>query len=100
MPPLTSSQVRALRAQGHHLDPVVMVGQSGIHDAVVAKVCAELAVHELIKVRVGQGVGRTRELAAALAAAAEAELVQVLGRTMLLYKERPPEEEKEKPPER
>ena len=49
--PLTGKQRRALRALGHHLEPVVLVGQNGITDGVVAAVDQALHDHELIKVK-------------------------------------------------
>lgn len=42
----------ALRAQAHHLDPVVLLGSNGLTDAVIKEVDRELNVHGLIKVRV------------------------------------------------
>ncbi len=96
MSTLTSRERRALRARGHHLDPMVRVGQAGIHQAVVHKVAAELRVHELIKVKVGQWAPiSAKEAAPILAEQTGAEIVQVIGGVVLLYKERPPEDEDE-----
>ena len=93
MSPLTSRERRNLRARGHHLEPVARVGQEGITPAVIAHVEAELAIHELIKVKVGQGApAPSKEAGPQLAAACDAELVQVIGRVVLLYKELPEDE--------
>ena len=51
-PELTPSERKDLKARAHHLDPVVMVGDSGLTPAVVAEAGRAIAVHELIKVRV------------------------------------------------
>lgn len=94
MAPLTSRERRALRARGHHLEPVARIGQAGITPAVIAHVEAELAVHELIKVKVGQGAPVEAKAAGPeLARAVGAELAQVIGRVVLLYKELPPDED-------
>ena len=86
---LTGKQRRTLRALGHHLDPVVQVGKSGVTDAVERKVAAELENHELIKLRVGSECPQTPdEAGGALSAACDAALVQVIGRTALLYRRR------------
>ncbi len=87
---LTSRQVRFLRARGHHLTPAVMVGREGVTPAVLAALNASLAAHELVKVKVQQNCPLDRRQAAALLAKrAPASLVQVLGRTLLLYRANP-----------
>ena len=48
---LTGAQRRALRARGHHLEPVVQLGKSGLSDAVVKATRDALDRHELVKVR-------------------------------------------------
>ena len=83
---LSGKQRHYLRGLGHHLEPVVQVGKEGITDGLVGATAAALAEHELIKVRVGEHAGDRHDIAAALAAAAE--LVGVVGRTLLLYRAR------------
>ncbi len=86
---LSGKQRRYLRGLGHHLDAVVQVGKEGISEGLVGALDAALLQHELIKVRLGEGVAVDRHtLAGALAEATSAELVQVLGRTLLLYRPR------------
>lgn len=86
---LTGPQKRHLRGLAHHLDPVVLVGQHGVTDAVVAKVSRELEHHELIKVQVSQdGPEPAREVAQGLAERAGAALVQVIGHRVVLYRRR------------
>ncbi len=84
---LTGKDRRFLRGLGHHLDPVVQLGKEGLSEAFVAAVEQALSDHELVKVRVGEGAPMERRAAAeAIAAATHAELAQVLGRTLLLYR--------------
>jgi RNA-binding protein len=86
---LTGKQRRYLRGLGHGLEPVVHVGKEGVTDPLVAATEAALVTHELIKVKIVQSVAEARhELAEALAARTGAELVQVLGNTVLLYRRR------------
>lgn len=85
---LNGKQRRKLRAMGHHLEPVVMVGQQGVTDAVVAATEQALYDHELIKVKINEGPEDRKEAAVHLATATEAELAQLLGRTALLFKRR------------
>ena len=49
---LSTKEILALKAQAHHLHPVVMVGQQGLTDSVIKETDAALTAHELIKVRV------------------------------------------------
>jgi RNA-binding protein len=86
---LTGKQRRHLRALGHHLDPVVQVGHGGINEAVVREADAQLEVHELIKVKIGESSPQARhEAAELLAGQTGAQIAQVLGRTALLYRRR------------
>jgi RNA-binding protein len=79
-----------LRALGHHLQPVVQVGKEGATEALVSAVKSALETHELIKVRLGENAeGDRHELAASIATSSEAELVEQLGRTLLLYRRHP-----------
>jgi RNA-binding protein len=87
--PLTGKQRRALRAMGHHLEPVLQVGHAGITPGVVAALEQALWDHELVKVKVGSEARDRKAVAAELAEATGAELAQVLGRTLLLYKPNP-----------
>lgn len=87
---LASVAIRHLRGLGHHLDPIVQVGKEGVTEGLVAAASRALRDHELVKVRVASEAPEDRkETAAALALAAGAELVQVIGRTFLIYKRNP-----------
>jgi RNA-binding protein len=86
---LNGRQRRFLRALGHHLAPVVHVGKDGVTDGLLAALAAALERHELIKVRMTETAPDDRhDTASACAAGTAAELVQVLGRTLLLYRAR------------
>ena len=82
---LTGKQNRYLRAMGHHLDPVVTIGKSGLSDEVLAKLMDELDTHELIKVKVGKGALKRNDAVPLLATQTGAHVVQLLGKTILLY---------------
>src|SRR5512133_1572215 len=81
---------KALRAAGHHLSPVVQVGKDGVTDAVIRQLDAQLGAHELVKVKVGTESPEDRfEAAERLGEAAGAQIAQVLGRTVLVYRRHP-----------
>ena len=87
MAELSGKQKRHLRALGHHLEPALMIGAQGVAEGPIGELDRSLAVHELVKVRVGQGCPLERqEVAAALAAATGSAVAQILGRTLLFYR--------------
>ena len=88
----SGSERRALRARMHAERTAVQVGRGGLEDSVVGS--AEDAIHarELIKVSFGKGFeGSPREGADTLAERLDAEIVEVKGRTAVLF--RPAEKE-------
>ncbi len=94
--PLTGKQRRALRAKGHHLEPIVIVGQSGVTEGVIAAIEQALYDHELIKVKIAEGPEDRHEAAQRIAEATGSELAQLLGRTALFFKKREEDSEFEK----
>ena len=87
---LSGKQRRYLRSLGHSLNPVVQVGRGGLSDELLQAVEVALTDHELIKVRLGQGSDLERHGAAGdLATRTGAEVAQVLGNTVLLYRRHP-----------
>lgn len=90
MSELSGKQRRYLRSLGHALVPAVQVGRAGLSDEVIAALGEALARHELVKVKLGQGVEVDRhEAAQELADRTESQLAQVLGNTVLLYRRDP-----------
>jgi RNA-binding protein len=90
MSALTPKARRQLRALGHHLRPVVLVGKDGVSDGLLGAVTTALADHELVKIKLGENAeGERHALCDALAAGTASEVVGVLGRTALLYKRHP-----------
>jgi RNA-binding protein len=81
---------RTLKQQAHHLKPVVMLGQAGLTEGVLAEVERALFDHELIKVRV-TGFDRDERDAqvAEIARRTDAALVQRIGNVAVLYRQRP-----------
>jgi RNA-binding protein len=95
---LTGRQRHYLRGLGHALDPVVQVGKDGLSDAVTAATTTALETHELVKVKLGPNTPEDRhEAAGELAARTDSELVQVLGKAILLYRRHPEEPKIELP---
>ncbi len=84
---LTPGQVRRLRALGHGLRSKVSVGRAGLSEPVRRSLEEAFHTSELVKARLERSCELDRdEVGRLLAEAAEAHLVQVLGRTVLLYR--------------
>ena len=81
---------RKLRAHGHALNPLVQIGKGGVTAGVLAQVAQALFDHELVKVRIGTECPLDRfAVADELAAQPGTRVVQILGRTVLVYKRHP-----------
>jgi RNA-binding protein len=84
---LTEKQLRFLRGKAHALRPVVMLGNKGLTDNVVAETAQALRDHELIKVRVRAGDRAQREaLLIQLVARTASTLVARIGHVAVLYR--------------
>jgi putative YhbY family RNA-binding protein len=98
MKELTPSERRALRAQAHHLNPVIMIGDAGLTPGVLKEIDLALKSHELIKIRVlGEDRERRHELVPAICAALDAAPVQEIGKMLVIFRPRPEEEKEPKP---
>jgi len=87
---ITDKQRLWLKRQVHHLKPVVLLGQAGLTDAVVAEIDAALARHELIKVKVNAGDRDERDaLIMEIADRTESTLVDRIGHVAAFYRANP-----------
>lgn len=90
---LTSKQRAFLRKQAHDMDAIVRVGKDGYSESLVAGILEALIPRELMKVKILQNCEEDKvELANKIAEGCEAEIVGLVGRTVILFKEN-----KEKP---
>ena len=87
---LTSKQRAYLRGLANGLDPILHMGKGGLSDAMIRQADDALTARELIKLTVLETAPETpREMAATLAEATGAEVVQVVGRKVTLYRKNP-----------
>ena len=85
---LTSKERAELRAQANTLETTLMVGKSGVTEAVIAEADNLLTARELVKGKVLENSLLTaREACQVLADACKAEPVQFIGSKFVLYKE-------------
>lgn len=84
---LTPAQRKVHRAEAHHLDPVVHIGNDGLTPAVRKEADAALKAHGLIKVRVLSDDRVAREaMLADLADALNAAPIQHIGKLLVLWR--------------
>ena len=91
---LTPAQRKVHRADAHHLDPVVMIGNDGLTAAVVKEADAALKAHGLIKIRVlGDDRAAREAIYMQLADELNAAPIQHIGKLLVLWR---PQADKEK----
>ena len=87
---LTIAQRKEHRAEAHHLDPVVMIGNDGLTDAVVRETDAALKAHGLIKVRVlGDDRAARETIYQSLCDQLGAAPIQHIGKLLVLWRPKP-----------
>jgi RNA-binding protein len=87
---LTSKERAALRAEAHHLSPLVHVGHQGLTDALLQTIDDALRTHELVKIALVKASDvKPQDASHELAEKLGADVVQTIGRTCTLYRENP-----------
>jgi len=85
---LTSKQKSYLKGLAHSLQPIIQVGKLGVNEKLVKTVVDALEAHELIKVSVLQNcLEEPNIVGEKIAEQSGADVVQVIGRTLVLYNE-------------
>lgn len=95
---MTGKERAGFRARANTLDPLFQVGKGGISDALIKQTDDALTARELIKLKVLLDTSpvTAREAADSLASATGAEVIQVIGGVMVLYRYNPELHEGEK----
>lgn len=93
---MTGKERAGFRAQANSLEPLFQIGKGGISEALIKQTDDALRARELIKVKVllESSPETPREAANALSAATGAEVIQVIGGVIVLYRESPELREK------
>ena len=98
MTPLSSRRRSELRSEAHKLSPIVIIGDKGLTDEVLAEIDRSLKAHELIKVRAATDERDARDVwLESICERLEAHPVQQIGKIFVLYRENPKQEKKAKP---
>ena len=84
---LNNKQKKHLRALGNTTKAVVQIGKDGLSPNLIESLDNALRAHELVKISILKSCeAPALELAYDLCAATKSELVQVIGRSILLYR--------------
>jgi len=88
--PLSQKQTRHLKGLAHHLKPVVIVGQGGLHEGVLGEIDNALTHHELIKVKIAAGERPAwQRVWGEIASSSRAELILSIGSIAVFYRANP-----------
>ena len=84
---MTGRQKSFLRGLAHDYQPIIQIGKNVVTDATLETVDKALEARELIKISVLQNcMADSKEVAAVISDKVSAEVIQVIGRTIILYK--------------
>ena len=87
---LSGKEKRYLRSLANTIDPVVQVGKASVNESVLFSLNEALEARELVKVKVLKNcLDEVKDVAQELADQSKSELVQVIGRNVVLYRLNP-----------
>jgi len=94
MEPLKGSQRKYLRAQAHHLKPIVIIGVKGVTKNLLDTIDSALENRELIKVKFAELKESKKEVSKEIAKATKSEQVGLIGNIAILYRQQPDPEKR------
>lgn len=84
---LRGKQKRFLRSKAHHLQPIFQIGKGGLNEAMIIQINEALEKRELIKINLLQNTDEiARDVAAELEEKIACDVVQIIGRVLVLFK--------------
>lgn len=95
---LTSEQKAKLKSMAHHLKPVVQVGSQGFSENVLKEIHSALETHELIKIQLPSNTNaetkKNEQNALEDVLQNHSHVIGRIGRSIILYKEKEPQDAK------
>ena len=84
---LTNNQKKYLRKLAHDLNPVVMIGQQGLSEAVLSELDSTMKKHELLKIKIRvDDRNKKKEMVDKIIKLSESFLVQIIGSVLVIYR--------------
>jgi RNA-binding protein len=85
--PISADRKKQFRSIGHKLNPIVTIAGNGLSEGVLLELNRALDDHELIKVKLGIAEREDRKaMAVQLQALPNVELIQEIGKVVILYR--------------
>jgi RNA-binding protein len=85
--PISADRKKSFRTIGHKLNPIVTIAGNGLSEGVLLELNRALDDHELIKVKLGLADRDERKaLVAEIVALPNVELIQEIGKVVILYR--------------
>ncbi len=79
-----------LKAQAHHLKPIVLVGKNGMTESLIAEIDAAFKAHELVKIKFQEKALEIMEQnEPEWLTQLKAQLIETKGHTMTIYRKNP-----------
>ena len=84
---MDTEKLKALKKQANALKPIIIIGQNGITDSVIAEIDRALYDHELIKIRINASDHFERqEFVGEILSRTQCELVNTIGHVASFYR--------------
>lgn len=87
---ISNKEIAKLKKKAHRLKPLVQIGKKGVTDEQIETIKKLLKDHELIKVKFNEYKFKKRELSSIIAEKTESVIVDIIGNTLILFKEKDP----------
>ena len=87
MKKINSSQRSYLKSQAHHLDPVVIIGKSGLNNGTLHSINIALSKLELIKIKFRDHKDDKHDLSEKIALETSSIIINMIGHVLMLYRE-------------
>ena len=84
---LTSNEKRQLKSMANRINATFQVGKDGVNNNMITDILNYLRKHELMKVSILQNCPQTKEEVAFAFEESGIEVVQIIGKTVVLYKQ-------------
>ncbi len=89
MSDLTSKQRKYLRANAHHINPVVLIGKNGFYDGAKIAINNALDIHELIKIKFKDFKSEKKQISQIISNDLKCEIIGEVGNTIILFRSNP-----------
>tara|TARA_Y100001970_G_C14204157_1_gene842895 strand:+ start:285 stop:584 length:300 start_codon:yes stop_codon:yes gene_type:complete len=89
---LNSTERSFLRSQAHHLEPVVLIGKSGITDGTIETINKVIEKRELIKIKFREYKSEKKSLSNQIAKLTDSHIIGIVGHTLILFRQNPDNE--------